>query len=75
MHAQGMSPAVCNETERISKVSRVQVADSVPEELQLVCFDPQTSGGLLLAADSATIDTYCNSDWNRAGCRTGVSGE
>jgi selenide,water dikinase len=36
---------------------RVQVADSVPAELQLVCFDPQTSGGLLLAADSLTIDS------------------
>ncbi len=35
---------------------RVKVAASVSEELRLVCFDPQTSGGLLLAVAPAAID-------------------
>jgi selenide,water dikinase len=36
---------------------RVRVADSVSEELRLICFDPQTSGGLLLAVDPAAVET------------------
>lgn len=35
---------------------RVQVADSISEELKLLCFDPQTSGGLLLAVANESAD-------------------
>ena len=36
--------------------ARVQIADSMPDELRLLCFDPQTSGGLLLAVDPAAVE-------------------
>ena len=36
--------------------ARVQIAGSVPDELRLLCFYPQTSGGLLLAVDPAAVD-------------------
>ena len=37
--------------------SRVEVAESVTPELKLLCFDPQTSGGLLLAVAPDAVDT------------------
>ena len=37
--------------------SRVQVAEHIAPELKLLCFDPQTSGGLLLAVAPNAIDT------------------
>jgi selenide, water dikinase len=36
--------------------ARVQIADSLSNELRLLCFDPQTSGGLLLAVSPAAVD-------------------
>lgn len=35
---------------------RVEIAATVPEALRLLCFDPQTSGGLLLAVAPAALD-------------------
>lgn len=35
---------------------RVRLADSVPEERRLLCFDPQTSGGLLLAIAPQAVE-------------------
>jgi selenide,water dikinase len=34
--------------------TRIDIASSVPSALKLVCFDPQTSGGLLIAVDAAS---------------------
>ncbi len=34
----------------------VQFAPSVSEEMRLLCFDPQTSGGLLIAIDPSRVD-------------------
>ena len=34
-------------------LTKVQFADSVPENIQDICFDPQTSGGLLIAVPAA----------------------
>ena len=39
---------------------RVRIADSISDELRLLCFDPQTSGGLLLAVAPAAIETMVN---------------
>ena len=36
--------------------SRVRIASSVPAPLRLMVFDPQTSGGLLLAVQPASVD-------------------
>jgi selenide,water dikinase len=38
-------------------MSRVAIADDVPMPLQLLCLDPQTSGGLLVAVDPASVPT------------------
>jgi selenide,water dikinase len=35
---------------------RVQVADDIDRDLRLLCFDPQTSGGLLLAIPESSLD-------------------
>lgn len=37
--------------------TRVQVAPEVHDQLRLLCFDPQTSGGLLLAVAPASVST------------------
>lgn len=34
---------------------RVHLADSLPEAFKTTCFDPQTSGGLLMAVDPAAV--------------------
>lgn len=36
--------------------ARVRVADQLPRELQLLCFDPQTSGGLLFSVAPANVE-------------------
>ena len=38
--------------------SKVQFADSIDEENQMLLFDPQTSGGLLLGVPREKLDAF-----------------
>jgi selenide,water dikinase len=38
--------------------ARVRFAKSIPDEMQMLLFDPQTSGGLLLAVPNSRIDAF-----------------
>jgi len=41
---------------RVYLEGRLTVDQGVPAELEALCFDPQTSGGLLAAVDPAVVD-------------------
>ena len=48
-------------------VDRLGVADRVPAGAEAVCFDPQTSGGLLAAVDPAAADDLLAAGFWRVG--------
>jgi len=52
----------------------VEFADSVAEEIQNLLYDPQTSGGLLVAVAPGQVDTACKV-LSAAGCAAMVVGE
>jgi selenide,water dikinase len=41
--------------------SRIRFAANIPEEMQMLLFDPQTSGGLLLAVPGSRMDAFMQS--------------
>jgi selenide,water dikinase len=53
----GMIPGGANDNREFLS-DKVRIADSVPENYRRVAFDPQTSGGLLIAIDGGMADEF-----------------
>lgn len=73
LSAEGMNPGGANDNRDYLK-DKVRLADGLPESLQQVLFDPQTSGGLLIAVDPKDTDKF-QTALREADLSAGVIGE